>query len=73
MALPKKKMSRARRHKRRGCLKIKTPLLTLCAKCRKAIPSHIACPFCGTYKGRMILDLEKRAKRKREKKKKEQN
>jgi len=71
MALPKKKMSRARRHKRRGCLKIKTPVLTLCASCQKAIPGHIACPFCGHYKGKMILDLEKRAKKKREKKKKE--
>lgn len=69
MALPKKKMSRARSHKRRGQQKIKTSLLILCGKCRKMILPHRVCPYCGTYKGRLILDLEAKVQKKKKKQK----
>ncbi|MFA4880317.1 MAG: 50S ribosomal protein L32 [Candidatus Doudnabacteria bacterium] len=69
MALPKKKMSRARRHKRRGQQKINPTLLILCGKCRKMILPHMVCPYCGTYKGRLIIDLESKAKKKKRKQK----
>ncbi|OGH87973.1 MAG: 50S ribosomal protein L32 [Candidatus Magasanikbacteria bacterium RIFOXYC2_FULL_42_28] len=35
-----------------------------CAKCGKTILPHRACKFCGTYKGRQVLNVEKRAHRK---------
>ncbi|MDD5626808.1 MAG: 50S ribosomal protein L32 [Patescibacteria group bacterium] len=74
MALPKKKMSRARRHKRRGQQKINPTLLILCGKCRKMILPHRVCQYCGTYKGRLIIDLEAKAKKKKkEAKRKKQN
>lgn len=70
MALPKKQMSRARRHKRRSQLKIKTGLLQTCSQCRKKIKPHHICPYCGYYKGRVVFDLAAK-KAKKEKKKKE--
>lgn len=35
-----------------------------CAKCGKTILPHRACALCGTYKGRQVLNVEKRAHRK---------
>lgn len=70
MALPKKQMSRARRHKRRNQLKIKTGLLRACAQCQKKIRPHHACPYCGYYKGRVVLDFAAK-KAKKDKKDKE--
>ena len=34
-----------------------------CSKCGKSILPHRACAFCGTYKGRVIIDVEKRGAR----------
>ncbi|OGH93795.1 MAG: 50S ribosomal protein L32 [Candidatus Magasanikbacteria bacterium RIFOXYD2_FULL_41_14] len=34
-----------------------------CAKCGKVILSHRACVGCGTYKGRQVLNVAKRAHR----------
>lgn len=70
MAVPKKKTTRARRNKRR-LSHIKSPLrLAPCLQCRKKIPPHIACPYCGFYRGREILDLEAKEQKKRKKQKK---
>lgn len=71
MALPKKKTSRSRRDKRRAHSKLNDINLICCPQCKKFIPSHRACPYCGTYKGRDILNLEAKAKKKKAKKKKE--
>lgn len=35
-----------------------------CPKCGKAILPHRACALCGTYKGRQVLNVEKRTHRK---------
>ena len=42
-----------------------------CPKCSTAIPGHTACPNCGTYKGREVINvlkkLDKKEKRAKEK------
>ncbi len=34
------------------------PQLNVCGQCGSRIPSHIACPSCGYYKGRQVLTIE---------------
>ncbi len=69
MGLPKKKMTRARRNKRRKSYKHATLGFTLCRQCKKSIPLHRACPYCGRYRGRVILDLEAKTAKKLKKQK----
>lgn len=63
MPVPKKKTSKARKGRRRGQLAVNTPGLILCPQCRSPRPSHQACPVCGTYKGREVLNVTARAAR----------
>jgi large subunit ribosomal protein L32 len=35
----------------------KAPKLKTCGSCGAAVPSHIACPACGTYNGRQVLEV----------------
>lgn len=43
-----------------------------CPRCAKLVPSHVACPNCGTYKGREVIDvLKKLDKKERKAKEKE--
>ena len=30
---------------------------SVCAKCKKPVMSHMACAFCGTYKGREVVKM----------------
>ena len=32
--------------------------LNKCPQCGSSVPSHIACPSCGYYRGRQVLTLE---------------
>ena len=51
MAVPKKKVSSARRDKRRSNVwKLEIPGMTLCA-CGEHILSHRVCKSCGKYGG----------------------
>ncbi len=36
---------------------------TICPKCGKSIRPHRACAFCGTYRGRQVLNVTKRTTR----------
>lgn len=50
MAVPKRKVSKARRDKRRSAhWKLKTPGLTTCPKCGEARLPHRMCKVCLTY------------------------
>jgi large subunit ribosomal protein L32 len=57
-ALPKKRLSNRRQGNRRQHHKIKIPQLKICPQCRQARLSHHACPNCGTYKGRQVLQIK---------------
>ena len=52
MAVPKRKMSRSNTRSRRANWKATPVSLTTCPQCKQPTQPHMACPSCGTYKGR---------------------
>lgn len=56
MAVPKRKHSKSRRNKRRANQALKTPNLSLCSQCNEPKLPHRACPHCGFYRGREIIE-----------------
>ena len=59
MAVPKKKVSRARRDKRRSSVwKLEAPSLSKCTQCGELKMPHRVCPVCGYYKGREVVKVE---------------
>lgn len=67
MANPKRQHSKQRQRKRRTHYKTATPQLSVCTNCQKLVLPHRVCPFCGFYKGQLVVDVvgiqEKRAKK----------
>lgn len=57
-ALPKKRVSNRRQGNRRAHHKVKIPQLVTCKQCGRARLAHHACPNCGTYRGRQVLDIK---------------
>ncbi len=55
MAQPKRRISRARRDKRRSHLALKPPNVVKCSNCGKPSLSHRVCPECGFYDGRQVV------------------
>ncbi len=58
MAVPKNKVSKARRDKRRANWKLTAPNLVECPQCRALKLPHRVCPSCGQYKGKEIIRVE---------------
>jgi large subunit ribosomal protein L32 len=58
MAVPKRKHSNARSGSRRAHDALKAKKLQSCQRCGTPIPSHVACPNCGTYMGRTMVETE---------------
>lgn len=72
MANPKQKHTHSRKNKRRMHLYIEVPALIDCPKCGKKTKSHIACPACGYYKGKEVVNvLAKLTKKERKQKERE--
>lgn len=70
MAVPKKKVSvgrSSRRYKtyvKKQHKKILDNLaLVDCPQCKEKKLAHTVCKTCGTYKGRQVLDMEKRSEK----------
>ena len=40
---------------------------TECPKCKKPVLSHRVCTFCGTYKGREVIEIESKLDKKKRK------
>jgi large subunit ribosomal protein L32 len=58
MAVPKRRTSRANTRHRRAQWKATAPTLTRCpCPRRETVMPHRACPHCGLYNGREILDV----------------
>ncbi len=55
MAVPKHRISKSRKRKRRTHWKASAPALTKCSHCHQAKPSHVVCPNCGYYAGREFV------------------
>ncbi|OIV36710.1 50S ribosomal protein L32 [Mangrovactinospora gilvigrisea] len=57
MAVPKRKMSRSNTRHRRSQWKATAPALVPCQTCNEPKLGHIACPNCGTYNRRQVLNV----------------
>lgn len=59
MAVPKKKTSKSRKNMRRAHDFLTTQSVSTCPQCKSPKLPHRACPSCGTYKGKEVIDLSK--------------
>ena len=58
MAVPKGKVSKARRNKRRANWKLSVPNMVKCPQCGEFKMPHKVCKFCGYYKGKEVIKVE---------------
>lgn len=58
MGLPKVKLSKGRKGRRRSHLALKLVQLQACPQCRQPRRPHTICPNCGHYAGREVLKTE---------------
>lgn len=60
MAVPKRKVSKARRNTRNSNnFKVSAPTLVECSECHELKAPHKVCKNCGTYKGKKVVEVEK--------------
>jgi large subunit ribosomal protein L32 len=59
MAHPKRRHSHSRTHMRRAHDSLKTQSLSVCPNCREMKLPHRACPHCGYYRGRQVVEIKK--------------
>ena len=55
MAVPKRKMSKARRDRRRANWKLSVPGMVECPQCQEMKMPHRVCPECGYYNGKQVI------------------
>jgi len=59
MAVPKTKVSKSRKNKRRSSVwKLAAPALSKCTQCSSLKTPHRVCKTCGYYKGRQVVNME---------------
>ncbi len=59
MAVPKRKLSRSRtRHRKAQWLRLAKPTTSTCQRCKQPVRPHTVCAECGTYGGKVIVDVE---------------
>jgi large subunit ribosomal protein L32 len=56
MGVPKRRVSHARKGERRSHLAIELPKLEECPHCHEPKRPHHACPNCGYYGGRQVIE-----------------
>jgi large subunit ribosomal protein L32 len=69
MAVPKKRTSKSRQRKRRAQIKLEAPNLIKCPNCGQEKLPHVACPACGFYKDRVVIEVAKKRKRRKKRRK----
>lgn len=58
MAVPKRKMSKSRRDKRRANWKLTIPGMVECPQCHQMKLPHRVCSECGHYNGKVVVAAE---------------
>lgn len=56
MPNPKRRHSKARRDKRRAHDALARPATSTCPNCGEVKLPHRACPSCGQYRGRQVIE-----------------
>jgi large subunit ribosomal protein L32 len=56
--LPKRKISKTRRNKRRSHDALSPQHLVVCESCGEYHIAHRVCPKCGTYKGETVIEVD---------------
>ncbi len=62
--LPKRKLSKGRRDRRRAHDALEANNLVQCSQCGEMRLAHTVCPNCGYYQGREIINMKKEEKKK---------
>ena len=52
---------------RRSHHRISSPRLTTCSECGEKHLMHRVCPTCGKYRGKVVIDMEKKIAKREEK------
>ena len=60
MALPKGKISKARKHSRRANWKLSLPAIVTCPQCKKKMLAHRVCKNCGYYNGVQVVNKDEK-------------
>lgn len=63
MAVPKSKVSKARRNSRAANWKIEAVGLVECTNCHELIQSHRVCPNCGFYRGEKAVEIKQKSEK----------
>ena len=63
MGLPGHRRTSSHKRRRAAHFALTEGASNLCPKCKKATMPHRVCAFCGTYKGKQVLNVEKRGSR----------
>ena len=72
MSTMRQRHTKSRTNNRRSHHALKPLVLNICLKCGQSLLPHTACPNCGAYKGKEVIDvLKKLTKKERKKKEKE--
>jgi len=57
MAVPKRRTSSSKRDKRRAHDALVAPQFVACPECNEPSLRHRACPHCGHYRGRKVVEV----------------
>ncbi|HWP47834.1 MAG TPA: 50S ribosomal protein L32 [Candidatus Limnocylindrales bacterium] len=55
MGVPKRRSSKSRKNKRKSHHHLKAPTLSACSECGEPKLPHRACPHCGSYRGKTVI------------------
>jgi len=58
MAVPAKRVSKTRKRLRRTHYKIFAKSTVECPNCKAVIKQHRACPKCGFYNGKKVIEIK---------------
>jgi len=61
--LPKRKLSKGRRDRRRAHDALVSANLVQCSQCGEMRLPHTVCPSCGYYQGREVISMKKEEKK----------
>ena len=58
MAQPKRRWSKARTGLKRSTWKLEEKKLATCPHCHEPVMPHRACPNCGYYNGKQVVEMK---------------